>query len=115
MPARGGGVDDADRRGGAPTSLPDRVEARHEVAALVDERRLLEPAVLGGVAAAGLEAAADELTAQVGRDPGDAVERDARVRVHLRDRVEQRLGVGVAHLREQLASSSRSRRSCRRT
>jgi len=66
-----------------------------------DERRLLDPALLGRVAAPRLEPAADEFAAQVRRDPGDAVERDACVRVQLGDGVEQCLGVGVSHLREE--------------
>ena len=92
-----GRVDDSDgvARG---IGASDRVEAGHQVAAVFDERRFLDPAPLDGVSAAGLEPAPDEFAGKVRRRAWDRVERDTRIRVHLRDRVEQRLGVGVAHL-----------------
>ena len=66
------------------------------------KQRLLLRAHLGGVAAAGHEPATDQVSAQVGGQPGDRVEALAPVLVEAGDRLEQGLRVGVAHRIEQV-------------
>ena len=65
------------------------------------ERRLLDPAAALGIAAARRERAALQRPGRVGRTPGDRRQRRVRRGIELRDRRQQRLGVGHAHLLEQ--------------
>ncbi len=74
------------------------------------ERRLALAAVVLGVAAAGGEAAVRDRLGEVRRQPRDADEADGGVLVELRDRRQERLGVGVAHVGEELGRWWRSRR-----
>ena len=69
---------------------------------LPGQRRLLGPALVRGARAPGGEPAALRRAGQVGRQPGNGVQRLAGVLLELRNRGEQGLGVGVVHLGEQL-------------
>ncbi len=71
------------------------------------EERLLGPATVRGVAAARREPACFDVDRQVRRQSGDAEERLRPVLVEAGDRVEERLGVGVAHRREELVGGGR--------
>ena len=69
---------------------------RYGWSGLPAQRRVLAAAVLGGERAARREAARQRWPAQVRRQPRDRVQLLALVLVELRDRGQQRLGVGVA-------------------
>jgi len=66
------------------------------------QRRLLAGALVVGAGAPGGEPAAHGRVGQVGRDAGDVGQLERGILVEPRDRGQQRLGVGVVHVREQL-------------
>jgi hypothetical protein len=91
-----------ERRGPGP--VPDREVAAHEVGGVGgvgQQGGLLGAAPVLGVGAARRELAAGGEVDEVGRPSADGLEPGVLGHVELGDRLQQRLGVGVAHVGEQ--------------
>ena len=72
------------------------------VRVIAAERRIVGSAAIGGESAAGREPARHGQPAQIGREARNRIQLLALVLIELRNRGEQRLGVGVADVLEQL-------------